>query len=491
MMKRNHLLFMFIVMLTTIMSCKKKDKVDIDINNSKQPEITGFTPGHGIPGTEVTVSGKNFSTNIPDNKLFLGPDQMVVTQATATTLKFKVPYLAVSGKIKVENGNKSVTSANTFTVDPLPDGIAEFSPMEGPFGTEVTIKGVNFPLSPKVSINGLEGMVISSSTSQIRFEVPYHTGLTKHKIVVEGGGKTFTSAQDFTVTTTGKYADWHLLPEPPNTAPANIFANGTSFTYNKKLFWGFTALGGNDKRIFYNVYDPAAADKGWQLHELTGKLPESISFLSAAVLGNKVYMGNGSPESNHGKWWSFDPSNDAIQPIAAYPKDNAVMGFAFSVSNKFYAAGGLGEKHIYNYDPAANTWTKAVDAPYAQIVAGAAVVLNNDVIIGRALKTLTGSKQESVYKFTANGAGGTLTELPLIPDAGQSSGFKTPSFPLNGKAYFVINKRVWEYDPAVASPWRMVLQENITSTIQHVGVIDGKVYGWTGRGRFFEFRFRN
>ncbi len=33
-MKRNHLLVLCTVLLTTIMSCKKKDKIEIDLNNT-------------------------------------------------------------------------------------------------------------------------------------------------------------------------------------------------------------------------------------------------------------------------------------------------------------------------------------------------------------------------------------------------------------------------------------------------------------------------
>ncbi len=97
----------------------------------------------------MTITGKNFSTNIPDNELKLNNLQVVVKSATATTLKFDVPATATTGKISLIIKNKPTVTTTNFTVDPLPTGIADFTPLQGPSGTEVTINGADFPFLRK------------------------------------------------------------------------------------------------------------------------------------------------------------------------------------------------------------------------------------------------------------------------------------------------------------------------------------------------------
>lgn len=495
-MKRNHLLVLFAVLLTTILSCKKKEKVDIDLNNSKQPEITGFTPGHGVPGTIVTITGKNFSTNIPDNKVFLGTQQMVVTEATATALKFRVPFLSVSGKIKVENGNLSATTANSFTVDPLPDGIMEITPLEGPFATEVTINGANFPLSPEVKINGVKCDVKSSSASRIVVTIPYDTELTKHKIVVTGDGKTFESPQEFTVTAPGKYAEWVKLTDPGATPNTTIYSNGIAFVHNNRIYWGFTPMSTFQDEASFHMYDPAAATKQW-VTTFLDTWPAEMQNASVAVVGNKAFIGNGLPHNTLGsKWWAFDIPSGAYQQVKDFPVAEAGFGIAFNFKGTMYAGAGAGNKDIYGYDPAGangGTWTKALTPPYAQIDGGAAVVLDNEVILGRALKQLT-DPRVAMFKFTVANGTAQIAQLPDLPDGGQLSALSGPSFAMGGKAYFVINKRVWEYDPAparAANPYRMVLQSNETANIRHVFMLNNKVTALNNKGQLYEFKFRD
>lgn len=486
-MKRNHLLVIICMMLTTVLSCKKKDKVEIDLNNAKTPEITGFTPGHAVPGTTVTVTGKNFSTNIPENDLRLNNERVWVKTATATTLTFDVPFAATTGKLSITINNKSFTTTTNFTVDPVPVGISTIDPLEGPFDTEVTISGRELPNSPKITINGIEAQRVSWSAQQIKFKIPYNTSLTKHKIKVEGDGKTYESAQEFTVTAPGKYAKWTELPAVFNTPSTNIFPHGNSFVHNKKVYWGFSALVTGEKETLYAVFDPADRAKGWEFFQVNG-LPEGLQSASVSVLGDKMYIGNGIPQAQSSKWWSFNLLTKVLEPVTQFPAAQASMGIAFTFKGVMYAGSGLGDKDIYAFNPANNgTWTKVVDDPYAQINGGNAVVMENDVIIGRALKTLL-DPRESVYKFGLNNTTPQLTQIANIPDAGQIPSQRMPAFALNGKAYFVINKRVWEYNPAVNS-WRLVIQDQFSELIRYTVVIDGKVYAWTAKGIFYEFSF--
>lgn len=474
------------------MSCKKKDKIVIDLNNAPAPEITAVTPNHGMPGTEITVTGRNFSTNIPDNDLKLSNQRLVVKSATPTTLKFDVPIGGVTGKISLIIKNKTAVTTTNFTVDPLPTGIAAFTPLEGPSGTEVTITGADFPLSPEVKLNGIKGEVKSSDANQIKFTIPYNTTLTKHKIVVTGGGKTYESAAEFTVTTNGKLAQWELRKRHTEDSDLSLFAGGWSFVFGDKLYWGFSKVIHEADWQWYAVFDPANMTTGWRKTDIVGKLPLDLAHAVPAVLGNKVYFGNGLDDKYYGKWWSFDPATNVFTPVASVPGQNVSLGIAFTVDGKMFSAGSGGNNSIMRFNPANNgSWTEVAQPIYSQINLGSAVVLNKDVIIGPSYSRAVDPYRKYMHKFTVNGNGGAITELPNLPDAQLGVATKTPSFALNGKAYIMVNERVWEFDLAATNPWRLVMTENLNRSIIHVGVVNGKAYGWTHKGNMYEFVFKD
>ncbi len=90
-------------------SCKK-DKINSD------PTITSFTPESGAVGTEVTITGTNFSTTATDNTVQFNGTAATVTAATATSITTSVPTAATTGKITVAVSGKTATSATDFTV---------------------------------------------------------------------------------------------------------------------------------------------------------------------------------------------------------------------------------------------------------------------------------------------------------------------------------------------------------------------------------------
>jgi len=78
-----------------------------------QPLITGFNPTSGIPGTEVTINGTNFTGG---SAVAFNGSNAVVTEATLTSLKALVPTNATTGPIRVTTDGGSDTSAGNFTV---------------------------------------------------------------------------------------------------------------------------------------------------------------------------------------------------------------------------------------------------------------------------------------------------------------------------------------------------------------------------------------
>lgn len=90
------------------------------------PTITGFSPQAGPVGTEVVITGTNFSAQPSNNIVTINGILVPVVTSTATTLTILIPEGALTGSITVTVDENSVTSQEMFTVpppavDPLPE----------------------------------------------------------------------------------------------------------------------------------------------------------------------------------------------------------------------------------------------------------------------------------------------------------------------------------------------------------------------------------
>ncbi|NDV17077.1 hypothetical protein GO009_13675 [Muricauda sp. TY007] len=95
-----------------IVNCSKDDGP----SSKALPSITTFTPKSGTVDTEVTITGKNFSTITSENVVKFGNVTAIVTQASETELKTSVPDGASTSKISVTVNGNATTSTDSFTV---------------------------------------------------------------------------------------------------------------------------------------------------------------------------------------------------------------------------------------------------------------------------------------------------------------------------------------------------------------------------------------
>jgi uncharacterized protein (TIGR03437 family) len=216
--------------------------------NPTPPTITGFSPASGASGTTVGISGTNFST-VPANNVikFKGTTAGVVS-ATATLLTVAVPVGAATGKITVEVGGLTATSANDFTVtapnpsNPVPV-VTGFTPTGGGPGTSVVISGSNFnslASQNEVRFNGVPATVTVASATQLAVTVPANA--STGKITVTTNGQSGSSTTDFTVPPTAAEEDlkqafgFVLSPNPASGEATLAFELTKSGTVSVSLF---------------------------------------------------------------------------------------------------------------------------------------------------------------------------------------------------------------------------------------------------------------
>ena len=194
------------------------------------PSVTGFSPTSGPVGTNVTITGENFTGATAVT--FNGASQPTFTVNPAgTQITAAVPAGATTGKIAVTTPVSTATSASDFTVILAP-AITGFSPASGPVGTSVTISGTNLTGATVVKFNGVNAPSFTvNSATQITAAVPANA--TTGPIAVTTPGGTAASATHFTVTTPAPT----ITSFAPTSGPV-----GTSVTISGTNLTGATSV---------------------------------------------------------------------------------------------------------------------------------------------------------------------------------------------------------------------------------------------------------
>lgn len=102
--------------LLLFFACGKKNDPSPVVVQPASPSITSVMPDSNAVGSEVTITGANFSTVSAKDIVQFNGIAATVTQASATQLKVTVPTGASNGKITVSIGGQMATSAGNFFV---------------------------------------------------------------------------------------------------------------------------------------------------------------------------------------------------------------------------------------------------------------------------------------------------------------------------------------------------------------------------------------
>ena len=156
--------------------------LSITRTTSSQTSLFTFTPKSGPVGTQVTISGANFSPDSAQDAVLFNGTAAAITSASSTQLVVTVPDGATTGPITVAAPIASVTSASPFTVTSSSGAprIDSFTPQMAAPGTAITITGANFdsaPANDRLIVNVTPAAIPSSAQStSLTMTVPKNAG---------------------------------------------------------------------------------------------------------------------------------------------------------------------------------------------------------------------------------------------------------------------------------------------------------------------------
>ncbi|MBL0744139.1 IPT/TIG domain-containing protein [Chryseolinea lacunae] len=258
-----------------ITSCKSDDnEVAMQL-----PAILAINPTEGNVGSEVTITGSNFSATSGNNAVTFSGVPATVLSATETTLVAKVPANATTGPVAVTVNGHTATGPEFKVLTATALAISSIEPTSGVAGIEVTLTGTGFSgtaASNVVKINGVQAEVKTASATQLVIIVP--ASATTGEITVAVNGQS-TTGPIFTILAKVVITDVNPKTGAKGTQVTISGSNFSSTPSNTKVTFNgkaATVISATTTSLVVEV--PAAAGTGNIKVELGDQKADGPSF---------------------------------------------------------------------------------------------------------------------------------------------------------------------------------------------------------------------
>lgn len=166
----------------------------------KPPQITGFSPKSGSPGTMVMIIGAGLTSA---EYVFFNDVKVSPTTISATNITVKVPK-ATSGPIKVsfKNTSNPISVGDFSVITTSKPSITSISPTSGKAGDPVTLFGENLSQMTHVKFGDISAKISTVSNTQISVAVPANASSGYPEAYCD-----VTSAVDFVISTPSPQSD--------------------------------------------------------------------------------------------------------------------------------------------------------------------------------------------------------------------------------------------------------------------------------------------
>ncbi|MBE5318055.1 VCBS repeat-containing protein [Pedobacter sp. MR2016-19] len=126
-------------------------------SNYRAPSITSFAPLTGVVGSTISITGKNFSPTIAENKVYFGTVAGVVTAATPNLLTVIVPTGASYSRLTVTTNSLKAVSSHYFNVS-FGNGTAVFPSTDSFANSNTTLLTATTAITlSSVALSDLDG----------------------------------------------------------------------------------------------------------------------------------------------------------------------------------------------------------------------------------------------------------------------------------------------------------------------------------------------
>jgi N-acetylneuraminic acid mutarotase len=396
------------------------NQVAFTSQGSLPPAIVDFAPKEGFDGTEIAISGQNFSARSEGNIVKIGELLCEVVLATDSLLKIKLPSTDLVGdyKVSIEVAGKTTVSDGIFTI--LGPRIRSISKSSGRVGDLLTIEGEYFDQEGYAQIyfgtpeqwvsNHSTPYVVSSTQMECYLpDYPYAVGKIELHASINNIPKRFVLPGNFTILNSWEKISDTTPLEPYREAvrygsavignsifavggkelyefntitktwtkrqdfPGSYRFSGTCFSYEGKLFYGFgegywpapSCCGKWENFNDLWQYDPGTDSWVFLLNAPFEPRSRMIQF----VIGNTAYMGFGgavgATTTEFSDFWSFNIETSTWNqiPVPASVNTSFFHSTSFSVNEKGYIIGLEEYMDMWEFDPITSSWTQKADYP--------------------------------------------------------------------------------------------------------------------------------
>jgi hypothetical protein len=193
------------------------------------PAISGFSPTSGPVGTRVKIMGANFG---PEARVLYGAQTVRVFSNNGTTLEVEIPRNATNQVFTVRTRGGDVSSQTAFQVHTY-SVITSVSPLSGPVGTRVWIKGRDFNPTDAFFLGQVSLPIVERGPEGYVVQIPANA--QSGHIEWESYGRRQGSRFRFEVLLPPTIASFSPASGPPGTV---ITVTGTNFTAKTAVFYG-------------------------------------------------------------------------------------------------------------------------------------------------------------------------------------------------------------------------------------------------------------
>jgi len=243
------------------------------------PALGSYSPAWGTVGTQVTLSGQNFTAN---DRVSLGGVNCRIIQLTGNRITVEVPNNAASGAFAIHRGAQAVQAASRFEVAYAPV-IAGFSAMAGAPGTRITMTGQHLD-GARLYLNNQEIRPISASPGQVQFAIPARARSGNFRIAGRAGQSNW--AKPFEVW---NYPQIRRISSARGPVGSTLALTGTMLSNASQIFLGDVELprlpGSNANQVLVRI--PQGARSGnisWTAYGKNTRSNWNYDVLRAPVL---------------------------------------------------------------------------------------------------------------------------------------------------------------------------------------------------------------